>query len=420
MPIGSGSWCLRRFLHGLPRLSDKAFLDSIRFFGQGRFIHTTSRLTDNAFLDSLQLCVQGGSGGKGKPGFAGQGGDGGSVIFKGTSKRILKGLQTSYEGKLIKADDGKNAEGPRVLGESARDRYIEVPVGVSVSTRKGRHLGDINAPGEFLCVARGAKGGGPLNGFKARHAQFQYINLDLKLVADVGLVGFPNAGKSTLLTHTLVKRPSKSCYPFTTLQPQLGVMSLEEEEQRSLVEGRSPRRVTIADMPGLIEGASKNVGLGHEFLKHIERTKVLLFVVDVHGFYLGTHSIPKDPFQSLCLLLSELRHYDESLLRRPALLCVNKVENDAAVAALRRLIAQLNDFRAALQAAFPSTEELEPLLTLPAPRFRDIHAISAEKRVNIKPVINNLYKMAIEQERLEAEEEEEEVDKDANANRHFR
>ena len=147
---------------------------------------------------------------------------------------------------------------------------------------------------------------------------------------------------------------------------------------------------------------------------------MLLFVVDVHGFYLGTHSIPKDPFQSLCLLLSELRHYDESLLRRPALLCVNKVENDAAVAALRRLIAQLNDFRAALQAAFPSTEELEPLLTLPAPRFRDIHAISAEKRVNIKPVINNLYKMAIEQERLEAEEEEEEVDKDANANRHFR
>lgn len=345
----------------------------------------------------------------------GLGGDGGSVIFKGTSRRRLRGLQQAYEGKVIKADNGKSAEAARILGDSAKDRLIEVPVGISVSTRKGRLLGDINAPGDILRVATGAKGGGPENDFKGRVLPFQFVNLDLKLVADVGLVGFPNAGKSTLLTRLSNAHPKIASYPFTTLQPQLGVMSLEEEERLSLIEGRPPRRVTIADLPGLIEGASNNVGLGHEFLKHVERTKVLLFVIDVNGFYFGTEKIPKarDPFQSLCLLLEELRHYDASLLRRPALLCVNKVEDDAGIKALLRLVAQLNDFDAALEAAFSSTEELTRLESLRPPQFRDIHAISAEKRINIKPVMKNLFNMVLEQELTKTDKEEEEEEADA-------
>lgn len=394
-----------------------------------RFFHTAQRLSDKAFLDSLQLCVQGGTGGRGNAKHGGKGGDGGSVIFKGAKSRRLARMKRSFEGVTIKADDGKNAESARVLGESAEDRVIEVPVGVSVTTRKGRLLGEIFAPNDRICVARGGRGGDPIANIKGRTPSLQYVNLDLKLVADVGIVGFPNAGKSTLLTRLSRAHPKIAPYVFTTMQPQLGVMFSDEEERLSILEGRKPRRVTIADMPGLIEGASSNVGLGHEFLKHIERTKALLFLVDVNGFCFGTQAFPDswDPFQTLCLLLRELRLYDDSLLLKPALLCVNKVEDASGLQAVRRLAAQLNDFPAAVRDAFSPTDDSnedddkadalsEEMKLLPTPRFRGVHAISADKRINLGIVISNLFKMVLEydEEKLWPEKGRTEEDDDAN------
>lgn len=388
------SWCFRRYLFTSPRLSDKSF------------------------LDSLQLRVQGGKGGRGNPNYGGRGGDGGSVIFKGARTRKLQHLQRAHAGKIIKADDGKNSERARILGSPGADVVIQVPTGLTLCTRKGHLLGEINAHGDVVCVAKGGRGGGPDNDYQAKGPKPSFVNLDLKLVADVGLVGFPNAGKSTLLTRLSNATPKIASYPFTTLQPQLGMLISEADDRKSQLLGLPPRRITIADLPGLVEGASKNVGLGYEFLKHIERTKVLLMVVDVHGFFFGTTAAPfaRDPFQTVCLLLRELATYDAALSRRPTLLCVNKVENDAGLNAVRDLVARLNDFDAAVAAAFPGDdEESLGLRAMAKPSFHDVHAISAKDNINLQPLAENLFSLLLRDRRTAEREEEGNVDQDGTA-----
>jgi len=383
--MNSATWCLRRYFR------------------------TSALLADKAFVDALQLRVQAGSGGKGRPSVGGQGGDGGSVFFKGNKLKKMKNLSAAYQDAIIKADDGKNSENPRILGSSGEDLVVQVPLGVTISSRNGRIIGEINETEDVVCVAQGGKGGGPTNGYRGRRPPMSYVYLDLKLVADVGLVGFPNAGKSTLLTRLSNAQPTVASLPFTTLQPQLGVLTSEEEEKRCRVLGLRPRQITIADLPGLVEGAHRNVGLGYEFLKHVERTKVLLFVIDTAGFNFGTRTLPhsRDPFQTICLLFRELELYNSSLPQRPSLLCVNKVEDAAGVASFRRLVSQLNDFRGAVEEAFPEDDELSAgLRSMSKPVFHAVHAISAQKRINLRPVAQTLFDLLMPDRDNEKDEEE--------------
>ena len=159
------------------------------------------------------------------------------------------------------------------MGENGQDVIIRSPVGVTVMTDGGEVLGDLVKEDDSVLVARGGPGGSRHTQYCGLRGQARSVKLDLKLIADVGFVGFPNAGKSTLLKAISRASPKIASYPFTTLEPKIGV-----------VEFPDLRRMKLADLPGLIEGASDNLGMGHKFLKHVERCSLLLFIVDINGF----------------------------------------------------------------------------------------------------------------------------------------
>jgi len=244
----------------------------------------------------------------------GDGGRGGSVYLKAGSgvDSLAKLSKRQY-----KAERGQHGKGKEMAGRAGKDLIIEVPLGTRVyDADTGELLADLVKEGQTALVARGGEGGygnahfatatrqaprfalGGLPGEKRR------LRLELRLIADVGLVGYPNAGKSSLLAALTRARPKVADYPFTTLSPNLGVVEEDLE------------RFTIADIPGIIEGASEGKGLGLDFLRHISRTRLLLYVLD----------ITQDPVETLQKLRTEVGSYDPELLRRPSLVALNKVD----------------------------------------------------------------------------------------------
>ncbi len=220
--------------------------------------------------------------------------------------------------------------GSRKSGRSAEDLLIRVPCGTVVS-REGRVLADLTEPGQTFLAAKGGRGGrgnerfksatnrAPTYSEKGEPGEEVTLDLELKLIADVGLVGYPNAGKSTFLAKVSAARPKIAPYPFTTLTPNLGDVRLGDEH------------VILADIPGLIEGAHAGVGLGHEFLRHIERTKVLLFLVDAFGYE------DRSPAAVYRSLLEELRQHSPALIEKPRLVVMNKMDLPGAEKGLKAL-----------------------------------------------------------------------------------
>ncbi len=280
------------------------------------------------FLDEAQIYVQSGAGGKGAMHFrrekyvplggpdGGDGGSGGSVIFQAD-----RGLNTLFQfrhKRRFTASDGEAGGPSRMHGRNGEPLIVRVPIGtVLTDAETGEVLGDLTTDGESLQVARGGKGGlgnvhfksstnqAPHFAEKGEPGQERWINLELKVIADVGFIGFPNAGKSTLLSVMTAARPKIADYPFTTLSPNLGVVDAGDFD------------FVAADIPGLIEGAHEGVGLGHEFLRHIERTVVLVHVIDGSG---------RDPIEAFNQVNSELEQYDASLLDKPQFVAVNKLD----------------------------------------------------------------------------------------------
>jgi GTP-binding protein len=280
-----------------------------------------------AFLDEARIYVHAGDGGAGAAHFrrekyvplggpdGGDGGRGGSVIL-----RAERGLNTLFEFKYrrrFKAESGQPGGATRMNGRYGKDLVIEVPVGTVVREVDGDVLGDLREQGQELVVAKGGQGGlgnvhfksstNQAPGFaeKGEPGQEFWLDLELKLIADAGLIGVPNAGKSTLLSVMSAARPKIADYPFTTLVPNLGVVEAGDYT------------FVAADIPGLIEGAHAGVGLGHEFLRHIERTLVLLHVVD------GSAPDAVDVFRQV---LEELVLYDPGLGEKPQIVVVNKMD----------------------------------------------------------------------------------------------
>jgi GTP-binding protein len=281
------------------------------------------------FKDEHRICVRSGRGGDGIVAFrrekfvprggpaGGDGGDGGAVLLRASSQ--LATFSDMPDQIHFRAGHGRPGEGGNRTGASADDLVVEVPVGTIVRVREdGRLLKDLDGEGTTLVVARGGKGGRGNTSFKSSTNQAPttatkggggrevWLDLELKLLADAGLVGLPNAGKSTLLSRLSRARPKIADYPFTTLSPYLGIVG-----------GSGYRSFVLADLPGLIEGASEGHGLGHQFLRHVERTRVLVHVVDLFS---------PDPAGAYRRIRGELEAYGRDLARRPEIVAANKTD----------------------------------------------------------------------------------------------
>ena len=287
------------------------------------------------FSDTAKVSLKAGKGGDGAVSFrreiyipkggpdGGDGGKGGNIVF-----RADKDTNTLIDFRftpILTAEDGKNGAGTRSAGRSGRDLVVEVPIGTIVK-RGGEVIADLTHDGQTAVIAKGGDGGFGNAHFKSSTRQAPIIHevgepgeefeaeLELKLLADVGLVGLPNAGKSTFLSVVSNARPEIADYPFTTLTPQLGVATIDGQD------------LLIADIPGLIEGASEGKGLGHDFLRHVDRTAVLLHLIDVYN---------NDAGEAYKVIRTELERYSD-LASRPEIVALTKCEGvDSEIIAMQ-------------------------------------------------------------------------------------
>jgi len=261
--------------------------------------------------------VRGGTGGQGKETRGGIGGYGGNVYIKCVNDANLYTLKKSMPKLRFIASHGTHSSDDYLIGKNGDHLILDVPPGTSIF-KNSEFLTDLNTENNQVKVAEGGEGGNLKNDFQPSTGTGYDIELRLKMLADIGLVGFPNAGKSSLLKCLSCASPQISPHPFTTIKPNIG-----HHEFGDL------RSISIADLPGLIEGSHMNRGLGHNFLKHLERNRLLLFIVDCNGTYETAKSMLKKHFPpqvTIEILLNEIKHYDSGLLNKPRILCLNKVD----------------------------------------------------------------------------------------------
>jgi GTPase len=295
------------------------------------------------FVDRIKVFAQAGKGGRGSVSFrrekfvpkggpdGGDGGRGGDVILR--ADRHVDNLTNLFYEPIIKAKNGGHGMGKKMAGRAGATKIVKVPVGTIVyavegaqcstpnAEQSGIPIVDLTRDGQEFVLCRGGAGGkgnvhfkssrnrAPRQYTEGEEGEQGYFLFELRTIADAGLVGYPNAGKSTLLRKISAARPKIAAYPFTTLHPIVGVMEMP-----------GYRRATIADIPGLIEGAHRGVGLGHEFLRHITRCRILVFVIDVAG------SEGRNPIEDLQNLRREIALYDPALSSRPWLVVANKMD----------------------------------------------------------------------------------------------
>jgi GTPase len=334
------------------------------------------------FVDQIKLTLQSGKGGAGKVSFrreamvprggpdGGDGGRGGHVVFRATTN--VSSLFTYQGEKKLAAQDGHPGANQKSTGAYGDDLILEVPVGTVVRSTDGELLLDLDKEGDtvFLEGGRGGKGNtffknsvnqAPLHAQPGEDGQSRYVIVEIKMIADIGIIGFPNAGKSTLIAAITAARPQIADYPFTTLTPQLGVVRFSSE-----------RNFVVADIPGLIKGAHAGQGLGHKFLKHIERTKHFVHLLDISDY------AERDVWQDFVDINEELRLYDEMnkefdwyspISTRPQVVAFNKIDS-----------------------AQPETiEKWEAVFRKNG--VKDVLKISAATRYNLDKLVNNLGKL---------------------------
>lgn len=349
----------------------------------------------STFLDQAKVTVLAGKGGDGMVAFrrekfvpdggpaGGDGGSGGSVIFQ-----VDEGLRTLMDfryNRHFKAKNGQNGMSKSKYGANAEDLFVKVPPGTIVrNAETNRLLADLVEHGQEAVVARGGRGGkgnikfathknpAPSIAENGEPGEEVELSLELKVLADVGLIGYPSVGKSTLLSVISNAKPKVADYQFTTLVPNLGVVHLDMN-----------REFVVADMPGLIEGASDGVGLGINFLRHIERTKVLLHIIDMAAVH------ERNPFEDFVSIMKELRAYNEKLLLRPMLIVANKMDLPQAEENLVLFEEQLKEYYENLKLAMPK-----------------IFRISAYQNAGIKELLNETYHLIKNSDFIPLEETE--------------
>jgi len=324
------------------------------------------------FADTATLNVQAGTGGSGCVSFrrekfvprggpdGGDGGRGGDVILE--VDVAMRTLLDYRRRPHVKAERGRHGEGGNRTGRSGADTVVRVPPGTSVyDAESGERLADLVDPGASVIVARGGRGGrgnasfttsvnqAPRTWEPGEEGEERTLRLELKVIADIGLVGEPNAGKSTLLSVVSAARPKIAAYPFTTLQPNLGVVQVDEVHS-----------FVMADVPGLIEGASDGAGLGHQFLRHVERTRLLIHLLD---------GAATDPLADYETINRELAQFSERLAAKPQIVVLNKMDLPDA------------------QAWWPLVEEAM------RERKAEAHAISAVSGQGVRPLLHRAFEL---------------------------
>ena len=294
------------------------------------------------FIDLVKMEVEAGKGGdgivayrrelkveRGGP-FGGSGGKGGAIIFKGS-----EGLSTLLDlryNKVLKGNPGEKGRNKGQFGANAEDTYVSVPVGTTIFDDKtGRVIGDITENGQEVVVAKGGRGGRGNMAFatgimkcpdfceKGEPGEHKFIRCELRVLADCGLVGFPSVGKSTLISAVSAAKPKIAAYHFTTLVPNLGMVRLPDG-----------RDFVMADLPGIIEGAHQGAGLGLQFLRHIERCKVIVHIIDMAA------TDGRDPYEDYVTINNELKEYKMNLANRPMIIVANKMDQPDAIENLKK------------------------------------------------------------------------------------
>ena len=339
------------------------------------------------FIDQVDIIVRSGKGGDGAMSFrrealvefggpdGGDGGRGGDVVLK-ASEHVSSLLSLYYDPKCF-AQDGAPGQGQKMYGKRGKDLIVPVPLGTEVyDAESGLLVADITEPGQTAIVATGGAGGygnvhfkSSVNQAPTEHTpggacEERRLRLELKTIADAGLLGFPNAGKSSLLSSLSSATPKIANYPFTTLNPMVGTIVYDDYA-----------KIRMADVPGIIEGAARGVGLGLDFLKHLERSRVLVYVIDLAG------TDNREPWTDYKILRKEIDEYSQELAERPAIVVANKLDTEEAKANLSRFVEEtgvkpiaiscasgegLDEFKAALRdlvkpvAKFHHTHEVAP------------------------------------------------------------
>ena len=298
------------------------------------------------FIDQVNIHVKSGKGGDGMVHFrrekfvplggpdGGDGGKGGDVIFE--VKATLNTLSAFRQNEKFSADPGKNGGGSQMTGRGADDLIISVPPGTVIfDAETGALLGDLTDPGQRLIVCKGGRGGrgnqhfvnsrnqAPRTAERGEPHEEKALRLELKLIADIGIIGLPNAGKSTLLSVLTNAKPKIGAYPFTTLEPNLGVANIDDDTT-----------VVMADIPGLIEGAAEGAGLGHDFLRHIQRTRVLIHMIDGQS---------EDPLADYSQINTELSLFDTKLGKKPQIVVLNKIDQPDVLERLAEITASFKN-----------------------------------------------------------------------------
>ena len=336
------------------------------------------------FIDQVEVLVRSGKGGDGAMSMrrealvefggpdGGDGGRGGDVVFK-ASEHVNSLLSLYYDPKCF-AQDGGPGQGQKMYGKRGKDLIVPVPLGTEVyDAESGLLVADITEPGQTAIVAKGGAGGfgnvhfkSSVNQAPTEHtpggpAEERRLRLELKTIADAGLLGFPNAGKSSILTALSSATPKIASYPFTTLNPIVGTIIYDDYA-----------KIRMADVPGIIEGAAKGVGLGLAFLKHLERSHVLVYMIDMAG------TDNREPWRDYEVLKNEIDAYSAVLAERPYLVVANKMDTDAAKENLPRFIEETGV--TPLEVSCESREGLETFkarlreLVNPKTKFHHTHA----------------------------------------------
>ena len=343
------------------------------------------------FIDQVEVQVRSGKGGDGSMSMrrealvefggpdGGDGGRGGDVVFK-ASEHINSLLSLYYDPKCY-AQDGAPGQSQKMFGKRGKDLVVPVPLGTEVyDVDTGLLVADITEPGQSVIVAKGGAGGfgnvhfkSSVNQAPTEHTpggpcEERRLRLELKTIADAGLLGFPNAGKSSLLTALSSATPKIASYPFTTLNPMVGTIVYDDWA-----------KIAMADVPGIIEGAAKGVGLGLAFLKHLERSKVLVYVIDMAG------TDGREPWRDYEVLKKEIDEYSTELAERPALVVANKMDEEVAQENFPRFVKETGVEPIAVSCAsrdgLDAFKEALRKMVNPKTRFHHTHA---DRKLDIK------------------------------------
>ena len=337
------------------------------------------------FYDYAKIYVKGGDGGNGMVSFrrekyvpdggpsGGDGGRGGSVVL--VADEGLRTLVDFRYKRHFKAPAGEHGRSKNMHGAKGQDLIVKVPVGTVVKREDESLVGDLICHHQRLVVAAGGRGGkgnarfassinrAPQIADNGEPGQEAWLVLELKLLADVGLVGFPNVGKSSIISVVSAAKPKIADYHFTTIDPNLGVVRLEEEESFVLV-----------DIPGLVEGAGEGVGLGHRFLRHVERTRVLLHVLDIAG------SEGRDPLEDYRIIQQEMENYNPVLKEKPQIIAANKMDLPGAKENLERLRAFLGEETQIFAVSAATGQGLRELMLAAGQKLKELPLIREREK----------------------------------------